>query len=210
MPDPSYDKNVFVNCPFDEDFEPVLKAILFCLVRFGLNPRIATERTDSAENRLEKIEELIASSRYAVHDLSRAQSSRAGEFYRLNMPFELGLDYGCRKFGLEHHTRKRILVVSEKPYQYQAALSDIAGSDISVHGNDYQKAIRCVRHWLVSFGEFNNDQAGKVIGEYEDFQEWFLEKRRSEGADTQDLLDTETPELLQGMLMWVEQGRPRQ
>ena len=210
MSSKEYANSVFVNCPFDQEFEPILQAILFCLVRFGLRPRIATERSDSGENRLSKIEELIRASRYSIHDLSRAQSKVAGEIYRLNMPFELGIDYGCRLFGAPNFADKRILVMSEEPYKYQAALSDLAGSDIVVHKGDYQKAIRCVRHWLVATGEFGNDQAGKIISEYEDFQEWFLEKRRDEGADDQDLLDTQTPELLKGMQLWMESGQPRQ
>ena len=37
-----FDHNVVVNCPFDEEYEHILQAILFCLVQFGLNPRIAT------------------------------------------------------------------------------------------------------------------------------------------------------------------------
>jgi hypothetical protein len=75
-----FQRSVFVNCPFDSDYDPILQAILFCLVYFGFVPRIATERTDSAESRLEKIIGLIESSRYSIHDLSRCQSSRAGEF----------------------------------------------------------------------------------------------------------------------------------
>lgn len=184
--------------------------MLFCLVRFGLRPRIATERFDSGESRLEKIEELILSSKYSLHDLSRVQASSDGEYYRLNMPFELGLDYGCRKFGPEKYSGKKILVLASEPYKYQAALSDLAGRDIVVHGGTYQGAIRKVRHWLVEMGGFGSDQAAKVISEYEDFQEWFLEKRRDDGADDQDLLDTQTPELLDGMLLWFDSGKPRQ
>src|SRR6476619_3590136 len=44
---------------------------------------------------------------------------------------------------------KRLLVLEEKPYR-QAALSDIAGSDIEYHGADFQRAVRKVRNWLVS------------------------------------------------------------
>lgn len=62
-------RNAFVNCPFDREYEHILQAILFCLVRFGLRPRIATERSDAGEPRFEKILELIELSRYSVHDL---------------------------------------------------------------------------------------------------------------------------------------------
>ena len=42
---------------------------------------------------------LIEQSRYAIHDLSRLQASREGEYYRLNMPLELGIGVGCKLFG---------------------------------------------------------------------------------------------------------------
>lgn len=59
MAQPSFERSVFINCPFDEDYEPILQAILFCVVYLGLHPRIARERNDSAEVRIEKITGLI-------------------------------------------------------------------------------------------------------------------------------------------------------
>lgn len=209
MAEGDFQKNAFINCPFDVDYEGILQAILFCLIRFGLNPRIATERIDSGEARLAKIEELIEASKYSIHDLSRCQSRVEGEYYRLNMPFELGMDYGCRKYKGAPYAEKRILILEEKSYRYQAAISDLAGRDIQTHEGDYAKAIRIVRNWLVSTGEFEKAPASKVISEYEDFQEWFLEKRLKEGFTEEDLLSMPTPELLDGMKEWADSGRPR-
>lgn len=93
-----FERNVFVNCPFDEAYYPLLRPLLFTIIYVDLLPRIATERLDSGEARISKIIELIEESRYAIHDLSRIQAEAAGEFYRLNMPFELGIDVGCRLF----------------------------------------------------------------------------------------------------------------
>jgi hypothetical protein len=90
----AFDRNVFVNCPFDEAYLPLLRPILFVTLYLGLTPRIALENLDSGRPRIEKIIALIEQSKYAVHDLSRMQAERAGEYYRLNMPFELGLDLG--------------------------------------------------------------------------------------------------------------------
>ncbi len=128
--DDDFDRNVFVNCPFDEDYDRILQAVLFCLVRFGLKPRIASERSDADEPRISKILELIQSSRYSIHDLCRCQAREEGEYYRLNMPFELGLDLGCRHYGGGRLKEKVILVLEEKRYRYQAAISDLAGSDV--------------------------------------------------------------------------------
>ncbi|WP_171171824.1 hypothetical protein [Ruegeria sp. HKCCA0370] len=205
-----FSTSAFVNCPFDEDYEPILQAILFCLVRFGLSPRIATERIDSGEARLAKIEELIEASKYSIHDLSRCQSNAVGELYRLNMPFELGIDYGCRKYRGEPFKEKRILILEEQQFRYQAAISDLAGRDIQRHDGEYVTAIRAVRKWLVSSGEFEEVPASRVVSEYEDFQEWFLEKKLQDGYSEDDFKDMPTTELLAGMKEWANSGKPRQ
>ena len=97
MAEPQFDRCVFVNCPFDEEYDPILQAILFCIVYLDFIPRLAKGRTDSAESRLDKIKSMIEGSKYSIHDLSRCQAREEGEYYRLNMPFELGIDYGCRQ-----------------------------------------------------------------------------------------------------------------
>lgn len=53
-----FDKNVFINCPFDEDYKSLLRPLLFTIIYLGHNPRISSERSDSAENRTDKICEL--------------------------------------------------------------------------------------------------------------------------------------------------------
>src|SRR5438552_15771037 len=42
-----FDRSVFINCPFDKQFEPIMQAMLFCIVYLGLKPRIARERNDA-------------------------------------------------------------------------------------------------------------------------------------------------------------------
>lgn len=205
-----FDRNVFVNCPFDEDYEPILQAILFCLVRFGLVPRIATERANASETRLDKIRDLIESSKYSIHDLSRCQATVAGEHYRLNMPFELGMDFGCAAFAGIPHRDKSILILEEQKYRYQAALSDLAGSDVEHHDGDYAKAVRKVRNWLATQGGFERVAASKILSEYEDFQEWYFEQQESAGFLEDDILDYSTAELLEAMFEWVRVGRPRE
>lgn len=207
MAESSFDECVFINCPFDKDFEPILQAILFCIVFAGLTPRLATESSDSGAVRLEKIRKLIESSRYSIHDLSRCEAKRKGERYRLNMPFELGLDYGCRQY-MPGRAGKKILILEEEPYRYQAAISDLAGSDIQAHGGDPEKALRKVRNWLV-------DEAGavlagsqRILGAYIAFQEWYYEKQLAAGFSEDDIQDYPTSELLVAMKLWVAEGRP--
>lgn len=56
-------KNVFVNCPFDNQYFPLLKALLFTIVYIGLKPLIS-ETSDSGEIRLHKIKDLMLESQY--------------------------------------------------------------------------------------------------------------------------------------------------
>lgn len=94
-----FSRSVFVNCPFDSDYLPLLRPLLFTILDLRFIPRIASERSDSGESRIEKISGLIGDCRYSIHDLSRLRASQAGEFSRMNMPFELGIEYGSRLFG---------------------------------------------------------------------------------------------------------------
>ena len=50
----SFDKNVFINCPFDEEYYPLLCPLLFTVLRLGFNPRIALERSDSSSPSLRR------------------------------------------------------------------------------------------------------------------------------------------------------------
>lgn len=209
MADPEFSRNVFVNCPFDRQYEHILKALLFCLVRFGLRPRIATERSNAGETRIDKISELIAVSEYSIHDLSRCEALVGGERYRMNMPFELGMDFACRKYGGPEMAVKKILVLEEQPYRYQAALSDLAGVDIESHEGNYRLAVRRVRNWLSGMPGFPTIGAEKVLGEYEDFQEWYAERQRAAGFSNDDMDDVPVPELLTAMFDWTAAGRPR-
>ena len=144
----SFDRNVFVNCPFDETYKRLLKPLLFTVIYLKFTPRIALERLDSGEARINKIIAMITESRYAIHDLSRLRAERAGEFYRLNMPFELGVDVGCRLFKRGRWSTKKCLVLEAERYRYQAALSDLSNSDIAVHNSDPREMVSQVRNWL--------------------------------------------------------------
>jgi hypothetical protein len=203
-----FERSIFVNCPFDEDFAPLLQAMLFCIIYLGYEPRLANERDNAAENRLSKIVELVESSKYSIHDLSRCQARQANEHFRLNMPFELGIDYGARTFGEGQLRHKKMLVLEEKPYRYQAAISDIAGSDIQFHGGSYDKAIRKVRNWLVTEASAQAAGPAFIVGQYTSFQEWHLETQLANGFSDEDIQDYPTVELLNAMLQWKALGEP--
>ncbi len=204
----NFGRHVFINCPFDTEYSPILQAIFFCVIYLGFLPRIATESNDSGQMRLAKITSLIQDSKYSIHDLSRSQAQQAGEFYRLNMPFELGIDYGCREFGNPSQQGKRVLILEEKQRAYQAALSDLSGCDIQYHDANYEKAMRKVRNWLVSDAGADAVGTAKIVGAYTAFQEWYYEKQLAAGFSEEDIQDYPTNELLAAMNEWIALGQP--
>jgi hypothetical protein len=142
------ERSVFINCPFDEAYRPIFEALVFAIFECGFVPRSALELIDGGEVRLEKICRIIAECRYSVHDISRTELDTAHKLPRFNMPFELGLFIGAIRFGSKANRSKFCLILDREAYRYQSFLSDIAGQDIQAHGNDPDRAIRCVRDWL--------------------------------------------------------------
>ena len=173
----NYEKHVFINCPFDDKYFDLLQTLLFAIIYYGFIPRISLENSDSGLPRLEKIIQLIEESKYSIHDLSRLQSKSANEFYRLNMPFELGIDYGLRKFNPEYSDKKSLILETER-YDYMKAISDINGFDIKNHEDIPVKLVECVRAWFSETVSLRNLNASdKVYSDFIDFNtELFQQK----------------------------------
>jgi hypothetical protein len=184
----AFEKNVFINCPFDPEFYRLLRPLLFTIVYLGFNPKIALERSDSGEQRIDKICELIRGSKYSIHDLSRLRCQKKGEFYRLNMPFELGIDYGSRRFASDSLKEKKCLILEKGIYDYKAALSDFSGVDIKSHDNDPVKVVRAIRNWFFeTVGLRNVDSPTEIWYKFNDFTFDFYRKRQEEGFSDEDL-----------------------
>jgi hypothetical protein len=204
-----FSRNVFVNCPFDEDYLPLLRPLLFTILRLGLTPRIALEELDSGVPRIQKLIRLITESKYAVHDLSRLQASQTGEYYRLNMPFELGIDVGCRLFGNGRWSEKRCLVLEAERYRYQAAISDISNSDIAVHKNSPEAVVTELRNWLTGQLSRKTPSPSMVWGAFLDFMAWNYDSLKRRGFSEPDIERLPINELLGYMSIWIARQRPR-
>jgi len=89
-----FETNVFINCPFDNEYKPLLKALVFTILYLDLKP-ILSETLSSGNIRVNQIKGHIRNSKYGIHDLSRSRPMSLGEFPRFNMPYELGLDVGA-------------------------------------------------------------------------------------------------------------------
>lgn len=97
---------------------------------------------------------------------------------------------------------KVILVLEEERFRYQAAISDLAGSDIEAHHGDHAVAVRKVRNWLAGMGGFERVGAARILADYEDFQRWYLDRQRADGFSADDIAGYSTAELLAAMFDW--------
>ena len=113
-----YQRNVFINCPFDDEYAPVFEAIVFAVHDAGFRPKSAREKLDSSQIRVQKIASLISESRYSIHDLSRTNLDATNQLPRFNMPFELGMDVGCKTYSA-NHADKSFLIFESKKYEFQ-------------------------------------------------------------------------------------------
>jgi hypothetical protein len=174
--DQSFENSVFINCPYDAEYYRILLPILFVLVSAELNPILASDSQDSGSIRLQRIIEYIRRAKYSIHDLSRTELSEHGN-PRFNMPFELGLDYGCKEYGDEQYRSKVFLILEGQVRRSQPVLSDISGLDPKAHQNDPQRAVSVVRNWLESEVFADNRQsflpgAQVLMDEFDYFMSW--------------------------------------
>ena len=150
MPTPIRHNHVFINCPFDTTYKPIFDAIVFAVYDLGFVARAALEIDDGTEVRLAKIERIIEECRYGIHDISNVTLDAATGLPRFNMPLELGLFLGCKRFGHERQRTKACIILDSEPYRYRQCLSDISGQDIHSHAGTYPQAITKVRNWLAA------------------------------------------------------------
>lgn len=193
-------KKVFINCPFDNEYLVLLRPLLFSVIYLGYEPLIASQRIDSGEIRIHKIIELIKQSDHSIHDLSRVQAKNVGEYFRLNMPFELGIDWGYKSFS---NKNKQFLVLEDKAHSASRALSDFSGCDPESHENDPQKICRAVRNWIVNLDQnFNQPGASKV---WDEFNYFLTNLYDIDNQSNEDIEKMPIPEFIGNIKKWINQ-----
>ncbi len=160
--------SVFVNCPFDQAYKPIFDAIAFAIQACGYRVRSALELNDSGELRLEKIYRLIDGTSHSVHDISRVEADRESGLPRFNMPIELGIALGHRKFCSKRR-KPNLLILDSQRFRYQRFASDLAGLDIGEHGGQPRAAIGAIRNFLAgrTAGLATADQIGDLYDRFE-------------------------------------------
>ena len=167
-----YNDNVFLNCPFDSAYKQLFDAMVFAVYDCGFVARCALEEGDASQVRIDKIYNIIAACRYGIHDISRTELDETSGLPRFNMPLELGIFLGAKRFGINKQKKKNCLILDKEKYRYQQFISDIAGQDVPVHNNDPEEIVTVVRNWLLDASERKTIPSGsKIWGRYQEFME---------------------------------------
>ena len=168
---PAYEKSVFINCPYDNVYEPLFHAVVLAVAALGFTPRCARESEGQADPRIVRISRGLMESKYSIHDLSRFQGEGPDNLARFNMPLELGIALGMRtlKEGTDQ-AHNWLALVPEKFIHHQF-ISDLAGYDAPDHDQQPATIIRRVAAWLSLQPDFTPPAptAKTILGAYPGF-----------------------------------------
>jgi hypothetical protein len=186
----AYSNSVFLNVPFDQHYKPLLEAAVFAIYDCGLVARCASEDEDSSAVRLEKIYHLIQQSKYGIHDISRVELDVTNNLPRFNMPLELGIWLGAKRFGKKKQRLKRALVLDRLDHRFKVFCSDISGHDIRSHHNDPAVVIRRIRNWIRNSPDYKTivfPGPERIIGRYRQFSSKLTKQCQAVGLDHEKL-----------------------
>jgi hypothetical protein len=150
VPQPLVNPNaVFLNIPYDEEFQKLYFAYIVGLSQLGFDPCIASG-IPGGERRLDRVLSLIQSCRYSIHDLSRVELSFAPPATpRFNMPLELGLTITWAKLHPKRHTW---FLWESTPRRLQKSMSDLDGTDPYIHSGTVEGILSELRNAFVREG----------------------------------------------------------
>lgn len=77
---------VFLNCPFDLQYRPLMRSACFAILACGYEPCCALDVSDSGTVRFATIVRMIANADLSIHDISRVELDDASGLPRFNMP----------------------------------------------------------------------------------------------------------------------------
>jgi hypothetical protein len=137
---------VFLNYPFQDDFEPFENAILFGVIAAGLLPVCAKDLSAPDRPRLDMLVDIIVNCHYSIHDFSKFKGEGDKNYARFNMPIEMGMAL----FHALSTQRKdhRCAFFVPTPNEYKQFASDLAGLDAKLYSGDENTLLSMVYEWL--------------------------------------------------------------
>lgn len=141
-------RQVFLNYPFDAEYEEMAYALHFAVIAAGLLPLCAKDLSLPDQSRLGMLFHAILNCQYSAHDLSRGKGEGDTNHARLNMPLELGmaLFHNLHSEGRAH----RYAFFVADPNEYKAYASDLSGLDAQYHENSDLILLTEMYEWLRS------------------------------------------------------------
>jgi len=140
-------------------------------------PRSARETGAVAEPRLDRVVRTLFSSRYSIHDLSRARGEGEENWSRFNMPLELGIAVARRHVTRRRADRHDWLLLVSAGHSYRRFLSNLAGFDPETHDETVETVVPKVIAWLANRTAVRTPTPRTILDKFPDFQ---AEKQRLE------------------------------
>jgi hypothetical protein len=178
---PPYEKSVFINCPYDDEFAPLFDAIVLTVAARGFTPRSARETGGTADPRIVRIARGLMTSRYSIHDLSRFQGEGVDNLARFNMPLELGMALAVRFMKDGSGTEHNWVSLLPAGGAHEKFVSDLVGYDMREHDGQPSTVIKRVAGWLTEQPDFTapTPTAKTILDSFEPFRA-LLEKAKQD------------------------------
>lgn len=141
--------SVFINCPYDDEYQSIFDAVVFATVCCGFLPRCAIESGGTAVPRMDRITQAVLSSKYSIHDLCRCRGEGSANLARFNMPVELGVSM-AQRFGPGGSANHDWLLLVPRGSEYIRFVSDLAGFDPKQHDGNVDSIVPAVMSWLAT------------------------------------------------------------
>jgi hypothetical protein len=169
-PAPGFERSVFISSPPSGASDELFQAVVFAVQIAGFIPRSTLEVVHAGQAHLERIMAIIAECRFGVHDISRTELG-VYDLPAFNLPFELGLDLACSRYGTGALADKKVIVFDRKAYRYQRFLSDLVGYPIYSHSGKPLTLLRRVGDWLKQESKDKTIPSGRYMASrYHEFR----------------------------------------
>ena len=196
-----YNKNVFINCPFDKNYRGLIEKLIFILQFYGFNILMSVNKS-SSNDRLSEIIKMINDSKYTFHDLSRHKAEKKGEIARFNMPFELGIDFGCNQYG-RNRRNKIIAILDSSPHAYDIHSSDLSGRDILYHQNNSETLFKIIPDWLSTSTGKLYDSPKKLKGYFSEWDKDYRSTLKAKGYDLRTIKKVQLETYRMILTKWI-------
>lgn len=141
--------------------------------------------------------EMIADADVSIHDLSLCKclceneeasgsSAKKEEYYRQNMPFELGLAWAITRAhnASSIDTRKSILVLEGQPHELSKSMSDASNIDPKPYQGELSKLLKVVRDWFYNQNAKHILPNESIVRKLNSFNSFLYKEAVSQGLRT--------------------------